>query len=55
MRFLICRGVFWEGNCSRFVSLRNEIQKVFVKPGFYIVRSPSDNGGLSRDCGFNPK
>jgi hypothetical protein len=35
--------------------LRNEIQKVFVKPGFYIVRSPSANGGSIQKIVVQPK
>jgi hypothetical protein len=40
---------------SNLLSLRNEIQKAFTKPGCYIVRSPSANGGSIQKVVIEPK
>jgi len=40
---------------SNLLSLRNEIQKAFAKPGCYIVRSPSTNGGSIQKIVVEPK
>jgi len=40
---------------SDLLSLRNEIQKAFAKPGFYIVRSFSANGSSIQKVMIEPK